>query len=294
MLKGIDVSNWQAGINIFKLDDIDFVICKASEGDYFVDGECDKVIQDAIALGLCWGFYHFAGEGDAEKEAEFFISNCKNYFGHGIPVLDYENANGAAWCEKWLNKVHELTGIWPVIYMSASKLGEFEGSWVPDYCGLWVAGYPEPITSWTNTDIPYDLGPWGFAALWQFTSSLRLDGYAGNLDGDYAYMDAEGWASYAGSVPVTVAPSKPAYKTADASAVRAVLDGAYGDGDARKAALEAEGYVYQEVQDLVNAYYDRAQECVRGDWGNGWNREQALTGAGYDYQLVQQLVNGMV
>ena len=45
---------------------------------------------------------------------------------------------------------------------------------------------------------------------------------------------------------------------------------------------------------MVIAYYDRAQECVRGDWGYGWNREQALTGAGYDYQLVQQLVNGMV
>lgn len=293
MLKGIDVSNWQAYISLYGMD-VDFVICKATEGTYFVDGMCDKVVQQAIAQGICWGFYHFAAEADPQAEARFFVENCKNYFGHGIPVLDYENSNGPEWCAEWLNTVHELTGVWPIIYMSASKIGEFYGSWVPDYCGLWVAGYPEPVTSWSDSNIPYDLGPWGFAALWQFTSSLRLDGYAGNLDGDYAYMDAEGWAAYAGSDGQPSPNPEPVYKPANASVVLRVIDGDFGDGDARRAALESEGYVYQEVQDLVNAYYERARECVRGDWGNGWNREQALTGAGYDYQLVQKLVNGMV
>ena len=71
MLKGIDISHYQAGINLPALD-IDFVICKATEGLAYVDNYCDKFIQKAIELNLLWGFYHFGRNNDPETEAIWF------------------------------------------------------------------------------------------------------------------------------------------------------------------------------------------------------------------------------
>ena len=276
-MRGIDVSNWQAGIDLRSLD-IDFVICKATEGDYFVDSECDKVLQDAIELGLCWGFYHFAGGTDAVAEANWFIENCKNYFGHGIPVLDYENDNGVEWCEKWIKEVHSRTGVWPIIYMSASRCSEFAASWIPEKCGLWIAGYPMGYTYWPDSKIPYNISPWTFAAIWQFTSNLQLTQYNGALDGDYAYMSVDGWNRYATSDGTA---SDIVKKKATSQTVREVFEGKYG-------------YDYNEVQEMVNDYVDKANECIRGIWGNGWNRQNALESMGYDYDVVQLIVNAII
>lgn len=40
MLKGIDISKWQAGIDLNKIN-CDFVIIKATEGKSYVDPSCD-------------------------------------------------------------------------------------------------------------------------------------------------------------------------------------------------------------------------------------------------------------
>lgn len=249
---GIDISNWQAGLIPSALP-IDFCICKATEGVGYTDPCCDGFVQDCIANDIPWGFYHFARENEPENEAEYFVNECKNYFGHGIPVLDYEtsNYNNVEWCERWLNRVHELTGIWPMIYLSASRCGEYENSWIHEKCGLWVAGYPYEITEWTQQQMPYNIYPWSFAAIWQFTSSLQLEGWT--LDGNVAYMDRVAWMKYAGV------------------------------NDAPKPEPESEG----------KSCFQLADEVIAGKWGNGWNRQQALDnayGAG-TYEHVQRIVN---
>lgn len=201
MLKGVDISNWQAGLDPHKLG-VDFCICKATEGTNFVDGYCDSFIQDCINNNILWGFYHFAREWAPEREAKFFYDNCAGYIGKGIPVLDYEvwgnNGDDVAWCGRFLEKFHDLSDIWPMIYISASHCNDFRGSWIPKKCGLWVAGYPKDTSTWAADDMPYDISPWEFAAIWQFTSGLKLKGYNGPLDGDLAYMDKTAWGKYAG------------------------------------------------------------------------------------------------
>lgn len=200
MLKGVDISNWQGGLTPSALD-IDFCIAKATEGTYFVDAFCDGFIQDCIANNILWGFYHFAHYDDPEKEAQFFYDNCIGYIKKGIPALDYEvwGANDdVAWCEKFLKKFHDLSGVWPLLYISASHCGDFYRSWIPEKCGLWVAGYPGDCSKFTTEDMPYDISPWAFAAIWQFTSGLILPGYAKPLDGDIAYMNKAAWGKYAG------------------------------------------------------------------------------------------------
>ena len=241
MLRGVDISNWQAGLVPHDLN-IEFCICKATEGCHFVDPYCDGFVQDCIANKILWGFYHFARENHPKTEAEFFYNNCTGYIGKGVPVLDYEvwgRNDDVTWCETFLNRFHELSGIWPMLYISASHCSEFIGSWIPERCGLWVAGYPTELQHFPCTDeegmpiggtytaqvpkseflkqtveMPYDISPWAFAAIWQFTSGLILPGYAGSLDGDIAFMDETAWGKYAGFSTKSEEPvEKPEEKT---------------------------------------------------------------------------------
>ena len=291
-MRGIDISNWQADLNLSNVD-IDFCIVKATEGLGYTDPSCDGFVQYCISNNLPWGFYHFARENEPEAEAEYFYNECLNYFNHGIPVLDYEtsNYNNCEWCERFLNRLYELSGVWAMLYISASRCGEYENSFIPNKCGLWVAGYPYQIMEWQDGACPYNIYPWSFAAIWQFTSSLQIPGYDGWLDGDVAYMDVEGWNKYAnsdGNQPYNPEP-KPSKSIDDY--VLEVLLGEYGNGEERKQML---GSKYDEVQNRINELYEIAEEVIRGDWGNGWNREQALNGAGYPYEIVQRIVNSIL
>ena len=294
-MRGIDISNWQAGISPSALA-IDFCICKATEGLGYVDPTCDGFVQDCIANDIPWGFYHFARENEPEDEAEFFYENCLNYFKHGIPVLDYEtsNYNNREWCERFIQRLYELSGVWCMIYISASRCGEYESSWIPDKCGLWVAGYPYEMTYWTDSEMPYNTYPFSVVAIWQFTSSLYLDGYDGRLDGNIAYMDRNAWMKYAQSTDNPQDEEKPkpqpSGKTIDDYALEVIL-GEYGNGEERKKLL---GSKYDEVQARVNKLYEIAEQVINGDWGNGWNRKIALEGAGFPYDTVQLIVNQML
>lgn len=288
-MKGIDVSNWQAGLVPSNLD-IDFCICKATEGNYFVDNTCDTFIQDCIANDILFGFYHFANNNSPKEEAEFFYENCKGYFNHGIPVLDYEvqNQDNVAWCEEFVQRVFDLSGVWCILYISASRCGEYENSWLPKRSGLWVAGYPANYTDWCDVKMPYNTYPFKIIAMWQFTSSLQLDGYEGSLDGDIAYMDEKAWYKYANANPDDI-HEKPEKSIDDL--VMETLLGEYGDGEDRKRLL---GGKYEKVQKRINQLYKIAEQVIDGKWGNGWNREQALNGAGYPYQIVQKIVNDIL
>lgn len=282
-MRGIDISNWQSGIVPSDMN-IDFCICKATEGTGYTDPYCDGFIQNCIDNNILFGFYHFARENNPEDEATYFYNECKGYFNKGIPVLDYEtsNYNNREWCERFIKKVHELSGVWCIIYLSASRCGEYENSWIPNECGLWVAGYPYEATVWINDSMPYNTYPFSVVAMWQFTSSLRINGYNGTLDGNIAYMDREAWMKYANATENTCDE-----KTIDDYVLETLL-GEYGINEDRKRLL---GSKYDEVQNRINQLYKIADEVLDGKWGNGWNRKNALEGAGYPYEIVQRIVN---
>lgn len=82
-----------------------------------------------------------------------------------------------------------------------------------------------------------------------------------------------------------------------------VIQGAWGNGDARKQALTAAGYDYNAVQTEVNRILGGtsskpvttlAQEVIQGKWGNGDERKQKLESAGYNYAAVQAKVNELL
>lgn len=262
-LKGIDISKWQTGIDLSKID-CDFVIVKATEGIGYVDRKCDSFYQQAKRLGKKLGFYHFARpRNDAVREAQYFYNNTKNYFGEAIPILDWEaeNKSDVAWAKRWLDEVYRLSGVKPVIYMSESVANAYNWSSVAnaDY-GLWVAKYRD-----NNPDYNYNMANagsrpkvkwWKFYCMWQWTSTGRLNGYSGNLDCNVFYGDGTTWDKYAGKSGTA---SKPAPAPAPAPA--------------------------RKSNEVI------AQEVINGAWGNGEDRKKRLTDAGYNYTVVQAIVN---
>lgn len=261
-LKGIDISKWQTGIDLSKVD-CDFVIVKATEGIGYVDKSCDGFIQQALKLGKKIGFYHFArptANNDAIREADYFYNNCKGYFGKGIPILDWEaeNKHNVAYAKAWLDRVYQRSGVKPVIYMSESVANAYNWSSVAnsDY-GLWVAKYRD-----NNPDYNYNMANagtrprvkwWKFYCMWQWTSTGRLNGYSGNLDCNVFYGDGTTWDKYAGKSGTTqpVKPTQPVKKSNEEIA-NEVINGAWGNGEDRKQRLTSAGYNYTVVQAIVN------------------------------------------
>ena len=201
MLRFIDISNWQEGLELSKLSPSpDAVVCKATEGLWFVDPCCDAFIQTAIAMGKPFGFYHFASSASATGEADFFIANCEGYFGCGIPVLDWEGEQSVAWVNEFVNRVHDVKGVWPWIYTNPWR---FDQGGVEPNCMRWVASYPS-VTSptWEQAEGWDCPEAEGFVGAWQFCSDGKLAGYDGCLDLDLFYGDKEAWNKYAGRVGV--------------------------------------------------------------------------------------------
>lgn len=192
---GIDVSNWQTGLNLKDLHAVQFCIFKATEGLNYIDPSFSDFSNQCQNLQMPFGFYHFASTNEPEAEAEFFHACVKDLIGYGLPVLDYEvsNRNNVEWVERFCYWFNYLTGIYPIIYMSASMCAQFKGSWVADTCKLWVAGYPVQYYYWTDDEMPYNVSPWDSCIIWQCTSNLHTTGYSGRLDGDISYIDKDEW-----------------------------------------------------------------------------------------------------
>lgn len=259
MLKGIDVSHHQKGISSFG-SDVDFVICKATEGVGYVDDACDNLYQKAKRDGKLLGVYHYARPNlgnSAVAEADWFVKNIQGYLHEAILVLDWEEGDlgNVSWAKAFLDRVKDLTGIKPIIYMSASPMRSYD--WSPvvnaDY-GLWVANYG------TNNGQPqegafnkYPLKYWSFYALWQYTSVGRISGYSGNVDMNIFSGDREAWFKYANATS-TPAPSQPVEPTkkSNEEIANEVLEGKWGNGEDRKNRLTAAGYDYNTIQGIVN------------------------------------------
>ena len=248
MLRGIDVSSHQGypltGSAAAEYNKSDFVIVKATQGNYYVNPTCDPVIQDCITDGKLWGFYHYAGGCDAVTEARYFVENCANYFGQGIPVIDWESEENqyfgnTEWVKTFVNKVHELTGVWCVIYTSLATIPQVANC--SNNCGLWLAQW--------GVSAPSDVSPWETWTIWQWTSNN------GVLDQNYANVDPKGWAAIArGSAtnipsPATPDTPEPSHITTDQAVTKLAQDviaGKFGNGEDRKEAL------YKAIQTRVN------------------------------------------
>lgn len=296
-MNGIDVSNWQKGINLAAVP-ADFVIMKATQGTWYVSPDCDRQYQQAKSAGRCLGVYHYAQGGNVQAEADYFLKHVAGYVGEAILCLDWEGQDNPtfntgrdnAWVKQWCDYVYNKTGVKPIVYIQASALNRVSG--IGDY-GLWVAQYAN------NNQTGYQSTPWNegayTCAIRQYSSAGRLSGYNGNLDLNKFYGDRTAWNKYAGkgnaNKPTTPPPSSGGASGSTLDLAVGVMQGEYGNGDARKNAL---GNRYDEVQNFINHVSSASvdtlvTETMSGKYGNGDTRKVIL---GSRYDEVQNRING--
>lgn len=259
-LNGIDVSNWQNGINLAVVP-ADFVIMKATQGNSYVSPDCVRQYEQAKAAGRLRGLYHYVdGSGGYAAEAKHFVDSIRNWIGDAILAIDWEAEQNAQWdnesyLENLVKEVKRLTGVNPIIYGMQSRYAQMKAVADRQNCGLWIAQY----ANYDKTG--YQAHPWNegayACAIRQYSAAGRLNGYAGDLDLNIAYMDAAAWKKYAAKSGATApTASKPA-----------------ATAPAKKSTAEI------------------AKEVIAGKWGTGQERIKRLKAAGYDANAVQKEVN---
>lgn len=165
------------------------VIVKATQGTGYVNPRCNHQWDLAGSLGKKRGLYHYAGGGNPVAEAQFFINNIKNYVGQAVLALDWEENQNAAWgntdwARQFVDEVHRITGIYPIIYVQASSIWQVASC--ADVCGLWVAAYPSMNWhSWNVPNMNVSSGAFKFITGWQFAGD--------DEDRSIFYLDVAGW-----------------------------------------------------------------------------------------------------
>ena len=194
-LLGVDISNWQAGIDLAAVDP-DFVIVKVTQdaGAYATSNPNHvEQISASLALGRPTGVYHYVGGGDngnsddALAEANRFLDAVRAT-GHGSDVfyaIDWEAGENSAWGNTAylsiiVGKVQSATGKPVLLYASSSS---YPWQVAQDYgCVPWVAQYADSDpTGWDAA--PWTDGSWGTEGrMHQYTGTGRVPGYGGDLD----------------------------------------------------------------------------------------------------------------
>lgn len=190
LTKGVDISDHQRGLQVGYIGS-DFTIVKATEGLSYRNPQMASQANDAIGASNALGFYHFARPGDMIAQADFFVRSVGSYLSKATLWLDWEDnavplGPGAA--ATFLNRVRELTGQTPGIYMNGA--GIRSGSWqaiASSGVPLWYAGGPsyDSRVGWSTPSLP-SVAYWGSPLIYQYTQYGRVSGYNGNLDLNYA------------------------------------------------------------------------------------------------------------
>lgn len=185
-MKIIDISHWQGAIDFAKVkkDGVEAVIMKCTQGVSMLDNMFVKNKESARKAGLLCGFYHFADGKDYKKEADWFMKNVGELREGEFLVLDFEIdiANSGGWCKDWLDRVSEKIGFKPLLYSNEARIKsiDFKAVAGADY-GLWIAKYGDNDTKAEENEIP-DTDEWNFFAIWQYSSTGKIDGISGRVD----------------------------------------------------------------------------------------------------------------
>lgn len=284
-LKVIDVSYHNGTINwdAVKAAGIDGAIIRCGYGDNITsqdDKQWKRNADECTRLGIPFGTYIYSyakSAAQARSEAEHVLRLVSGYKLSYPIYLDLEQAgtqSGAVERAKIFGDIIEGAGYYCGIYCNKS--------WWDSYLNPLGDRYTKWIARYNST-----LGMNG-VDMWQYTSDGSVSGISGRVDMNHCYRNFP--AEIVGtSTPVTPSvPSDVSGSTLDL--VVGVMQGKYGNGDARKSAL---GSKYDEVQGLINHINSAdaqtlAEEVKAGKYGNGETRKTVL---GSRYNEVQNIVN---
>ncbi|HEX8361333.1 MAG TPA: GH25 family lysozyme [Longimicrobium sp.] len=181
-LDGIDVSHWQGTIDwtAVRGSGVDFAFIKATEGATYADPQFARNWAAAADAGVMRGAYHyFRPSVDPVKQAENFLRAARIGPNDLPAVLDVETSEGVAGdallraVRTWLETVERATGKRPIVYTYPDFWNRYAAGSIGPY-PLWIANYGRDVPQ-----IPIGWNDWTF---WQYTSTGRVPGIAGDVD----------------------------------------------------------------------------------------------------------------
>lgn len=294
-LKGIDISEWQENVNFLrvKADGIKFVILR--EGyKQTIDGKFFEYVQGFKNAEIpILGVYHFSyalNVEQAKQEAVFCVNNIKKA-GLGKDVIvffdfEYDTVNKAKNQGVYLDKAQCIAHT-KAFCEQVTALGYKAGIYsnIDYYNNMYdkdlIAKYVFWLAHYTSGNPAYP------CSIQQYGSEGKVNGIAGNVDMNWYFGDIKNISQNIDSTKIA----------------NEVIQGLWGNGEDRKAALENAGYNYNEIQNKINEMLgmssgksidELAQEVINGKWGNGQDRMNRLKAAGYDYNAVQNRVNQLL
>lgn len=191
--RGIDVSYAQGNIDWSKAKgEISFAILRAGYGNAMaypsqIDNTFERNYKGCKSAGIPCGVYWYSYAGSIEaarQEAKSCLSVIKGKKFEYPIFFDLEEASqfarGRAFCDsivKAFCEEIEKAGYYAGLYMSRSPLQSYISDSVAKKYALWIAEY--------NSKCNYN----GDYAMWQYSSTGRINGISGNVDMDYCYKD---------------------------------------------------------------------------------------------------------
>ncbi len=181
---GIDISHHQGKIDWQKLfvaerfdTIIQFVYCKATEGDNYLDTEWENNRKSLREIGIPHGGYHFFNSKSKPRpQAKHFLMYWKPEEFDLPPVLDVEREGFSdndliAKMKIWLEEIEAATGMRPVIYCS---LHYFETKFAADFKDykFWIAAYSRKPKCIEDSRIIH----------WQYSETGKLPGISEKID----------------------------------------------------------------------------------------------------------------
>lgn len=190
-ISGIDISHFQGDEIAYlnkKGSQLDFVICKATEGVTYTDPDFKtnwKTIQQQGFVRGAYHFYHCAD--DPTQQANYFLSTVGTFLKTDLPpIIDFEENSIDKNCNKatiqknllqFLTLLEQKTGKKPILYTDINTGNSQINDTVFSNYHLWIADY-NPITTPT-VPLVWQKKSW---TLWQKTQNYSLDSYTNDFD----------------------------------------------------------------------------------------------------------------
>ena len=144
MFKGVDISNWQRGLdfNAVKNWGANACIVKATEGTGFVNPILVEQVNGTVNSGMKLGFYHFYQNGGV-AEAKHFVNTIKAHLSKMSikPVLDVETSYSMAGLIDFINYVEKELNCTVMGYCNLSYAKALSGNAKMKKRPLWLAYY---------------------------------------------------------------------------------------------------------------------------------------------------------
>lgn len=186
VLEGIDISVWQGNINWGQVKASGKYYASIRVGDgYYLDTKFSQNWAGAKNAGVIRSAYQFFEPGeDPITQADILINKVGGKLDADDlpPMIDVEATGGqspgviADRIGKWVGRIKEKLGRDAIVYTGKYFWDDNVKSWAFNSLPLWHAQYCNCC--------PTIAAPWNHWTFWQYTSSGKVGGIAGNVDLD--------------------------------------------------------------------------------------------------------------